>query len=92
MHCQFRGLSENCLTIDELDPIVQKTFRKKLSNHKFSSSNLIHTRFCCCSKDLCNTMSAAEIKDIFNVTSSAPQKYGDFNRKIYLLLFVKLPF
>lgn len=73
--CSDRGLFDGqCVQLEDLDPVVRRTFRNKLKAQQLEPAQLVHTRFCCCSEERCNAMGAREVLELFNVTSSAAAK------------------
>ncbi|KAH7729551.1 hypothetical protein AAVH_03026 [Aphelenchoides avenae] len=47
-HCENRGLVDGqCLQLEDLDPLVRRTFRSKLKQQQLEPAQLVHTRFCC---------------------------------------------
>ena len=79
------------MNVTELDPIVRSTFKRKLIASKYNPDNLLHSRFCCCSEDLCNSMTQEEIVTLFNITATSPV-LSPKNIMILFTVFAHLPF
>uniref|UniRef100_A0A1I7SGW3 Protein quiver n=2 Tax=Bursaphelenchus xylophilus TaxID=6326 RepID=A0A1I7SGW3_BURXY len=70
--CLMRGIGPDCVTVNELDKVVRRTFRKKLEHHiKDGWNRLLHTQFCCCESDYCNRLDLNELHDLFNISTDA---------------------
>lgn len=91
-HCVLRGIGNHCVDFYSLDEAVQETFKKKLNDNRIYADNLMHSRFCCCSQDLCNTMSPQELFELFNVTSSASPEQPCLRFNLVLLIYVLWPY
>ncbi|CAD5218115.1 unnamed protein product [Bursaphelenchus okinawaensis] len=77
--CQMRGIGPGCVTVEQLDKMVRRTFRKKLEHHvKDGWKRLLHTRFCCCESDYCNRLDISELNVLYNVTDRSLTRFAAF--------------
>lgn len=66
-HCIDRGMwpeQRPCISFRQLDPVVARTFKKKLRSERLDPSKLVHSHFCCCSNaDLCNELDPERVRE-----------------------------
>uniref|UniRef100_A0A0M3I2H6 Activin_recp domain-containing protein n=1 Tax=Ascaris lumbricoides TaxID=6252 RepID=A0A0M3I2H6_ASCLU len=74
--CEYRGLAEICVSVSQLDPTVRATFTAQIAKYGYSEKNLLHSRFCCCSTDLCNDFGVDDARGEFNLSVIAGLSIG----------------
>lgn len=82
-HCIDRGMwpeQRPCISFRQLDPVVARTFKKKLRSERLDPSKLVHSHFCCCSNaDLCNELDPERLQHLFNLSAEEEEHHYDFN-------------